>query len=127
MLVPMPARAQQAYNGSKPMLCAMSYVMECDDNGQCERQTPESKQLPRFVRVDAAKCTLCLSCVGACPEGALIDNPERPQLRFIERNCVQCGLCETTCPEDAITLAPRLLLADAGKARRQPRVLRPHD
>jgi ferredoxin len=75
------------------------------------------------VRVDTAKCTLCLSCVGACPEGALIDNPERPQLRFIERNCVQCGLCETTCPEDAITLVPRLLLADAGKARRQPRVL----
>jgi hypothetical protein len=31
--------------------------------------------------------------------------------------------CATTCPEDAITLVPRLLLADAGKARRQPRVL----
>ena len=25
-------------------------------------------------------------------------------------NCVQCGLCEKTCPEDAISLAPRLLL-----------------
>ena len=42
---------------------------------------------------------------------------------LIEKNCVQCGLCATTCPEDAITLVPRLLLADAGKARRQPRVL----
>jgi hypothetical protein len=58
MLVPVPARAQQSYNGSKPMLCAMSYVMECDDTGQCERQTPESKSLPRFVRVDAAKRSL---------------------------------------------------------------------
>ena len=36
---------------------------------------------------------------------------------------MQCGLCATTCPEDAIALAPRLLLADGGKARRQPRVL----
>lgn len=34
-----------------------------------------------------------------------------PQLRFLEKNCVQCGLCETTCPENAITLQPRLPLA----------------
>ena len=73
--------------------------------------------------VDADRCTLCLACVGACPEAALADNPDRPQLRFIEKNCVQCGICVRTCPEDAITLAPRLLLADAGKARRQSRVL----
>jgi len=66
---------------------------------------------------------MCLSCVGACPEAALADNPERPQLRFIEKNCVQCGLCAVTCPERAITLQPRLWLADAGKARRQMRVL----
>jgi ferredoxin len=73
--------------------------------------------------VDTARCTLCLSCVGACPESALADNPERPQLKFIEKNCVQCGLCATTCPEDAITLQPRLWLADAGRARKASRVL----
>ena len=75
------------------------------------------------LQVDADKCTLCLSCVGACPEAALADNPDAPQLRFIEKNCVQCGLCATTCPEDAITLQPRLWLADGGKARNAPRVL----
>ena len=73
--------------------------------------------------VDADKCTLCLSCVGACPEAALADNPDRPQLRFIEKNCVQCGLCVSTCPEGAITLVPRLWLADGGKARKAARVL----
>ena len=75
------------------------------------------------VVVDKATCTLCLACVGACPEGALVDHPDSPRLSFIEKNCVQCGLCATTCPEDAITLVPRLLLADGGKARRQTRVL----
>jgi ferredoxin len=75
------------------------------------------------LRVDTAKCTMCLSCVGACPESALLDNPERPQLRFIEKNCVQCGLCATTCPESAISLHPRLWLADEGKARKAARVL----
>jgi ferredoxin len=75
------------------------------------------------LQVNAAACTMCLACVGACPEGALLDNAERPQLRFIEKNCVQCGLCAGTCPENAITLEPRLWLADDGKARKAPRVL----
>ncbi len=73
--------------------------------------------------VNTDTCTLCLSCVSACPEMALADNPDLPQLRFIEKNCVQCGLCASTCPEDAITLQPRLWLADEGKARKQMRVL----
>ena len=73
--------------------------------------------------VNGDKCTLCLSCVSACPEAALADNPDAPRLSFIEKNCVQCGLCATTCPEDAITLQPRLWLADGGKARKNPRVI----
>ena len=73
--------------------------------------------------VNTDTCTLCLSCVGACPSAALADNSEKPQLRFIEKNCVQCGLCASTCPEGAITLDPRLWLADSGKARKSPRVL----
>ena len=72
------------------------------------------------VSVDKDKCTLCMSCVGACPSSALQDNQLAPQLRFVEKNCVQCGLCETTCPEQAITLQPRLLLTPE---RKQPRVL----
>ena len=67
------------------------------------------------LEVDTDACTLCLSCVGACPEAALADNPEQPQLRFIEKNCVQCGLCATTCPEDAITLEPRLCWPTAAR------------
>jgi ferredoxin len=46
--------------------------------------------------------------VGACPTGALLDNPERPMLRFVEDACVQCGLCKATCPEQVITLKPQL-------------------
>lgn len=70
------------------------------------------------VELDKQKCTLCLSCVGACPESALMDTPESPRLRFLERNCVQCGLCVRTCPEDALSLNPRLLLtADVRRDR----------
>jgi ferredoxin len=45
----------------------------------------------------------------------LLDAEDAPKLRFIERNCVQCGLCAATCPEDAITLVPRLLLGPQAK------------
>ncbi|RZJ10432.1 MAG: 4Fe-4S dicluster domain-containing protein [Acidovorax sp.] len=72
------------------------------------------------ITVNKDRCTLCLSCVSACPASALQDNPQLPQLRFIEKNCVQCGLCATTCPEDAIALQPRLLLTPE---RAQLRVL----
>ena len=60
------------------------------------------------VELDRDACTLCLSCVSACPTGALRDDPERPMLRFVEDACVQCGLCKATCPEDAISLRPQL-------------------
>ena len=68
--------------------------------------------------VNKETCTMCLSCVGACPEKALLDNKETPQLRFIEKNCVQCGICVHTCPEQAIALAPRLLLTPEAREAR---------
>jgi ferredoxin len=74
------------------------------------------------ITVNRDACTMCLACVGSCPEGAILDHPQAtaPQLRFIETKCVQCGICVATCPEDAIALEPRLLL---GSAAREPRVL----
>jgi ferredoxin len=60
------------------------------------------------VEINVEGCTLCLSCVSACPTGALSDDLERPVLRFTEDACVQCGLCQATCPEKVISLVPRL-------------------
>ena len=60
------------------------------------------------VEINIEGCTLCLSCVSACPTGALSDDPERPMLRFAEDACVQCGLCKATCPEKVISLKPQI-------------------
>lgn len=85
---------------------------------------PEAIELPAAgapfgsLLVNKDACTLCLSCVSACPASALQDNPDKPQLKFIEKNCVQCGLCASTCPEDAISLQPRLLLTPQRKEAR---------
>ena len=70
------------------------------------------------VELDRQRCTLCMSCVGACPASALVDSPDLPRLKFVERNCLQCGLCVKTCPEDAISLLPRLLLTPEARRER---------
>ncbi|WP_394196990.1 4Fe-4S binding protein [Litoreibacter albidus] len=82
--------------------------------------SPEAETLPLpdhapygAVLVDTDACTLCLACVSLCPSGALVDNPDMPQLRFQEDACLQCGLCSNVCPEDAITLQPQMNLTDA--------------
>ncbi len=77
-------------------------------NGEAPIALPASSPYGA-VHIDAEGCTLCLSCVSACPAFALFDNPDRPQLRFVESACVQCGLCVATCPEKVMTLEPRLM------------------
>lgn len=73
------------------------------------------------VEIDTENCTLCLSCVGACPANALQDFPDYPRLSFLESACVQCGLCARTCPERVITLVPRL---DFSRDARNPRIVK---
>jgi ferredoxin len=73
------------------------------------------------VEVKVEGCTLCLACVSACPTGAMLDDPERPMLRFAEDACVQCGLCQATCPEKVISLRPQL---DFRAATAQARVIK---
>jgi len=84
---------------------------------------PEGAPFGR-VEVDVGGCTLCLSCVSACPTGALSDDPERPMLRFTEDACVQCGLCKSTCPEKVIKLKPQI---DFRAATASSRVVKEED
>ncbi len=89
-------------------------------------QSPASVDLPDAapfgeVRVDGTACTLCFACVSVCPAAALTTGADRPQLRFVEANCVQCGLCEQACPEDAIGLQQRIVLDR--EVRRRSRTL----
>ena len=73
------------------------------------------------INVDKEACTLCMACVSVCPAAALEAGGDTPKLSFIEWNCVQCGMCETGCPEDAIGLEPRFLFEH--DARMRSRVL----
>jgi len=69
------------------------------------------------IKVDTSACTLCMACVSTCPAKALQDGQDTPALRFVEANCLQCGLCEAACPESAISLKARYTW-DSVEARR---------
>ena len=48
-----PTSAAGKYDGSRPMLCAVTAVSECTADGKCERSAPQTgNNLPAFLRLD---------------------------------------------------------------------------
>lgn len=71
------------------------------------------------LHLDGEACTLCQGCVSACPTPALAGgDDDTPRLSFREADCIQCGLCQASCPEDAIRLAPGFLASGERERRR---------
>jgi hypothetical protein len=56
-LVAAPAVAGP-YDGSRPFLCAVATVMECDGSGQCERHINDASSVPTFIRIDVGAQTV---------------------------------------------------------------------
>jgi len=76
------------------------------------------------IEINTKTCTLCMSCTSVCPSHAVYAGNEEPRLLFDEARCVQCGICAHACPENAISLTPRLL---ADPERRQQHVTLHHE
>ena len=52
VLIGAPTCSWAAFDGSTPMLCAISTIMECDADGECERHSSSDHPDFRFLRVD---------------------------------------------------------------------------
>lgn len=117
--------AALSFVGSKREIArtALGRLNEMASEPQSVLALPDGAPYGR-IDISIEGCTLCLACVGACPAGALSDNPDRPEVRFTEAACVQCGLCKSTCPEKVITLVPQF---DFTSAALSPRVLNGED
>jgi 2-oxoacid:acceptor oxidoreductase delta subunit (pyruvate/2-ketoisovalerate family) len=53
---------------------------------------------------DPSKCTICLTCVLFCPDGAIRWHPEKGDIEFDFDYCKGCGICANECPTKAITM-----------------------
>jgi len=112
----------QAFNDKRQTTRnALDHLLSQTEGADTPAATLRSESPFGEVVVDTDACTLCLACVTVCPGRALQDGESKPQLKLIESACLQCGLCEKACPENAISLNPRYLF-DSEQAR-APRVL----
>ena len=50
-----PVLAQEAIDGTKPLICASLQAVSCAPGEECERGLPESIGAPQFLRIDLAK------------------------------------------------------------------------
>ncbi|KAA0875067.1 4Fe-4S binding protein [Nitrincola tapanii] len=111
------------YDGKRSLLNqALDHLYE-QGNPVAEPVSLPAKSPYGQVLLDSDACTLCMSCVAICPTQALRNpDPAQPLLSFIEGDCVQCGLCQSACPEKAIRLEARF--APAAGVRAEPRTLK---
>jgi nitroreductase/NAD-dependent dihydropyrimidine dehydrogenase PreA subunit len=57
-----------------------------------------------IIGIDYSKCTVCRTCLTACPRYLYQENEENAQIIFVGtiKRCVLCGQCIAQCPEEAI-------------------------
>ena len=79
------------FDGSKPLVCAVTETVECQRNGECSRVAPESVNLPAFFKIDFEQKII----TGRFPDGreetALIQSLERVEGRLVMHG-FQAGL-----------------------------------
>jgi len=79
-VLPAPVAAA-SFDGSVPLICAVSEVQECSAGGECHRRTAEGVNLPRFIKLDFTNKTMSAT-VGE-PRTAPIASFERSNGRII--------------------------------------------
>ena len=88
-----------------PVLTTIHYFREEYDAHIKEKKCPAHvcKALIEYY-IDAEKCTGCLACLKACPEGAISGEKEKVHVINPEK-CSKCGICSDTCKFNAVIIS----------------------
>ncbi|MBD5165519.1 4Fe-4S binding protein [Helicobacter sp.] len=101
----------------------LQYMIKENDYGlaQSVPATPARKSSVFYgkVKIDTSKCTLCLSCVGACNVNALFARSDDFSLRFNASLCTTCGYCVASCPEEAMELSKEGIMLNSKSFKSQ--------
>jgi ferredoxin len=98
-------------NRRQGLAAVLGYLME---------ESGRELRLPAYVghsfatlSCDTGKCTGCLACLNECRIAALTTDANGMLLQFREALCVDCGICRSVCPEDALSVTGGALLSKA--------------
>lgn len=80
--LPMAAAAGE-FDGSKPLICSTTKVIECTPEGGCREVTPESVAVPQFLTVDLDKKTIKATGKNDGDRKSVIRSVERLEGRLI--------------------------------------------
>ena len=72
----------------------------CDQCGTCAEVCPADAIQPveGVYLVDEEACISCMECVAACPNGVMIEHPDRET----PVKCILCAKCAELCPRQAL-------------------------
>jgi len=84
----------------------LEFIVDGEDLGELNRFEYIHYGL---ISVDESRCTLCLSCAGACNVEALKPFENDNSLRFNPSICTMCGYCVQICPEDCMSITKDVL------------------
>ncbi len=76
LITPLSVMAQ-VFDGSKPLYCAMTDVVECVPGGECQEVIPENVNLPNFLFINFKKKRITASKEGGVQRTSKIENRER--------------------------------------------------
>ncbi len=87
-----------------PVLTTIHYFKDEYDAHIKEKKCPAHvcKVLIEYY-IAGEKCTGCLACLKACPEGAITGEKEKVHVIATEK-CSKCGICYETCKFDAVLI-----------------------
>jgi hypothetical protein len=82
LVTPLPVTAGD-FDGSKPLLCAVTEALECGPDGECRRESAEEVNIPQFLRIDFKKKTISGTLESGEVRTAKIENMARSDGKLI--------------------------------------------
>lgn len=101
-----------SYSNRREKLMALVQFLLLQSSAEPEHLTGAGAEDFGTILCDEDKCTGCNACIGECRTGSLTTDGKNFSLCHTPALCVQCGICVSVCPENALSTQHGLSLEE---------------